>query len=235
MLENKDVNKISAVRRVKRGSWIFILLIPLLTSCATIKHLLYTYDPLNFHDVKEGVLYRSAQPSGKELFLAVREYNIRSVINLRGAQPGESWYDIEKAVSDKLGLQRVDIAMSAVRLPHRDDLIRLLDAFKELPRPILIHCKAGADRTGEAAAIFAMEYLHWSRRKAAGQLHPYYGHIPDFTPAKTYFIREVYQGEDWARNTYDPCLQDFEYYDKERYCAIASRDRPYSVEDDDER
>ena len=50
-----------------------------------------------------------------------------------------------------------------------------------------------------------------------------------------FLIREVYQGEDWARNTYDPCLQDFEYYDKERYCAIASRDRPYSVEDDDER
>ena len=139
MLENEGVNKISALPRARVKPWIFILLIPLLTSCATIKHLLYTYDPLNFHDVKEGVLYRSAQPSGKELFLAVREYNIRSVINLRGAQPGESWYDIEKAVSDKLGLQQVDIAMSAVCLPHREDLIRLLDAFRELPRPILIH------------------------------------------------------------------------------------------------
>jgi protein tyrosine/serine phosphatase len=235
MLENKGVNKISLLRRVKLKPWIFMLLIPLLTSCATIKHLLYTYDPLNFHDVKESVLYRSAQPSGKELSRVVQEYNIRSVINLRGAQPGESWYDIEKAVSDKLGLQRVDIRMSAVRLPHREDLIRLLDAFKELPRPILIHCKVGADRTGEAAAIFGLDHLKWSRRKAAGQLHPFYGHIPDFTPAKTYFIREVYQGEAWARNTYDPCRQDFKYYDKERYCGIALRDRPYSVEDDDER
>jgi hypothetical protein len=73
MLENKGVNKISALRPVKVKPWIFILLIPLLTSCATIKHLLYTYDPLNLHDVKESVLYRSAQPSGKALSRAVQE------------------------------------------------------------------------------------------------------------------------------------------------------------------
>lgn len=125
--------------------------------------------------------------------------------------------------------------MSAVRLPHRDDLIQLLDAFKELPRPILVHCKAGADRTGEASAIFAMDYLKWSKRKAAGQLHPFYGHFPDFTPAKTYFIREGYRGEEWARNTYDPCRQDYQYYDKEQYCGLPSEAGRYSIEVDDDR
>jgi hypothetical protein len=235
MLVNQGVNKISVLRRVAVKSWIFILLIPFLTSCSTLKPVFCSYDTLNFYTIQEGILYRSAQPSGKQLFGVVQKYNIRSVINLRGAQRGESWYDIEKAVSDRLGLQRVDIEMSANRLPHRDDLIQLLDAYRDLPRPILIHCKAGADRTGEAAAIFAMDHLKWSRRKAAAQLDPLFGHLRDFTPAKDYFIREVYQGEDWARNTYDPCQQDFRYYDKNRYCAIAPAARPYSVEDDDER
>jgi len=235
LLRNKGGNKISRLARGKLTIWISIFFLALLSSCATLEHLLYIYDPLNFHSVKEEVLYRSAQPSGRDLRRMVQEYHIRSVINLRGSHPGESWYDIEKAVSDELGLKRVDIGMSAVRLPHRDDLIRLLDAFQELPRPILVHCKAGADRTGEASAIFAMDHLKWSRRKAVGQLHPFYGHFPDFTPAKTYFIREVYLGEDWARNTYDPCRQDYEYYDKEQYCGIPSEARGYSMEVDDER
>jgi protein tyrosine/serine phosphatase len=205
----------------------------LLTSCATIKHLLYTYDPLNFHAVKDGVMYRSGQPTGRDLRMVVNEHGIKSVINLRGAQPGEDWYDEEVAVSQELGLKRVDISMSAARLPHRGDLLRLLDAFKDLPPPILVHCKAGADRTGEAAAVFALDHLKWSNRKAAGQLHPYYGHVPDLYPAKTYFIREVYRGEEWAREFYDPCKQDYKYYDKGTYCGIALK--PFSLRVDDER
>jgi protein tyrosine phosphatase (PTP) superfamily phosphohydrolase (DUF442 family) len=235
LLRKEGQLKISGLAGGKPMFWISLFLLAFLPSCATLEHLLYTYDPLNFHPVKEGVLYRSAQPSGRDLRRMTQEYQLRSVINLRGSHPGESWYDTEKAVSDELGLRRVDIGMSAVRLPHRDDLILLLDAFKELPRPILVHCKAGADRTGEAAAIFAMDHLKWSRREAAGQLHPFYGHFPDFTPAKTYFIREVYGGEEWARNTYDPCRQDYSYYDKEQYCGLPPEARRYSFEVDDER
>jgi protein tyrosine/serine phosphatase len=213
---------------------LLILLIPLFTSCGTAKEIFCAYDTFNFHAVKEGVLYRSAQPSAADLRLVVRDYSIQSVINLRGAQIGQSWYDIEKRVSDELRLQRVDIAMSAARLPHREDLILLLDAFRVLPRPILIHCKAGADRTGEAAAIFAIDHLGWSREDALRQLRPYYGHVCKLTPAKKYFIREVYQGEDWARNTFDPCKQDYEYYDKAE-CNVDVKARRYSPEVDDER
>jgi hypothetical protein len=234
MSENRCVNGISAFSRVKARMLLFILLIPLFTSCGTAKEIFCVYHTFNFHAVKEGELYRSAQPSATELRSVVKDYNIQSVINLRGAQIGQSWYDIEKRVSDELRLQRVDIGMSAARLPHREDLILLLDGFRDLPRPILIHCKAGADRTGEAAAIFAIEYLKWSREDALRQLREYYGHIHELTPAKTYFIREVYQGEDWARNTYDPCKQDYKYYDKEQ-CNVAVKARYYSLEVDDER
>ncbi|MFQ5543734.1 MAG: dual specificity protein phosphatase family protein [Nitrospiria bacterium] len=216
--------------------FLLLLLISLpLSSCETVKHLIYTYDPLNFHVVKEGVLYRSAQPSGRDLQRVVEQYKIKSIINLRGAQPGKSWYDIEKKASDKLGLERVDIWMSAGRLPHRDDLIRLLDAYKELPRPILIHCKAGADRTGEAAAMFALDHLGWSKREAAGQLSPFYGHFPDFQPSKTYFMREVYQGEAWARNAYRPCQENYKHYKKGLYCGIEDSLRPFVLEFDDEQ
>lgn len=227
---------LSNVRSVSRFGidrrFFFLLLLPLF-SCATVKQVLYTYDPLNFHPVQEGVLYRSAQPSAGDLRRVVEQYRIKSVINLRGAQPGESWYDIEKAVSDELGLKRVDIAMSVDRLPHKDDLIALLDAFEHLPRPILIHCKAGADRTGEAAALFGLDHLEWSVRKSSGQLHPFFGHFPDFVPSKTYFVREVYRGAKWARASYDPCREDYKYYNKGKYCGTEAP--PFSLVVDDER
>lgn len=180
-------------------------------------------------------MYRSAQPTARGLRTLVQEYGIRSIINLRGEQHGQDWYEGELAVSQELGLERVDIKMSANRLPHRQDLILLLDAFNRLPRPILIHCKAGADRTGEAVAIFALDHLKWPKRKAAAQLHPYFGHFPDLKPAKTYFIREVYQGEEWVRQVYDPCQQDYRYYNKDEYCTRRVADRPHSVTVDDER
>ena len=190
-----------------------------LSSCETIKHMMYTHDPLNFHVVKEGELYRSAQPGGSDLRRIHQEYGIKSVINLRGEHEGERWYDKEVAVTNELGLKRVDIPMLADQLPTRENLLALLDAFNDLPLPILIHCKAGSDRTGEAAALYAMDHLQWSRRTAAGQLHPYFGHFPDFLPAKTYFVREVYKGEKWARSGYFPCHADYQHYDREKFCG----------------
>ncbi len=234
MTTGKLIRKVWKELKPTPGLLSIVFLCLLLTSCATIKHLLYTYDPLNFHIVKDEVMYRSAQPTWHDVRDIAEEYKIKSIINLRGARPGQAWYDEEVAISRELGLELVDIRMSASRLPHRDDLLRLLDAFKNLPRPILIHCKAGADRTGEAVTLFAMEHLKWSKRKAAGQLHPYFGHVPDLFPAKTYFVREVvYKGEEWARESYDPCIQDYQYYDKGSYCGRAVR--PYLPRIDDKR
>ena len=233
MTRGKLIKKLWKELNPNPGLLSVVFLFLLLTSCATIKHLLYTYDPLNFHIVKDGVMYRSAQPTWHDVRDIAEEYSIKSIINLRGASPGQVWYDEELAISQKLGLELVDIRMSAARLPHREDLLRLLDSFKILPRPILIHCKAGADRTGEAVALFALDHLKRSKRKAAGQLHPYYGHIPDLYPAKTYFVREVYQGEEWAREFYYPCRQDYKYYDKGNYCGRTVK--PYLPRIDDKR
>ena len=184
-----------------------------LSSCATLGHMRYARDPLNFHIVKEGELYRSAQPTGDDIRMIHTQYGIKSIINLRGEKSGEAWYEDEVEVTNELGLERRDIALPLEQLPDKEHLKAVLDAFNDLPRPILIHCKAGADRTGMAAAIFAFDHMGQPRQKAAGQLHPYFGHIPDFKPVQTYFIRDVYKGEEWALapDGYDPCNIEYRY------------------------
>jgi protein tyrosine/serine phosphatase len=184
----------------------------------TLLLLFLSFYSCNFHPVEEGKFYRSGQMTKNQLERAIDKYGFKTVINLRGYSPDKDWYQDEAEVTQRLGVDLIDIGMSAQRLPHKEDLITLLDSFRDAKRPILIHCAGGADRTGEATAIYKMLYMGKSKKKALWSLSPIYGHLKKRFPAKRYFIKELWQGEDWARRTYDPCFYDYEHYDKEANC-----------------
>jgi len=166
----------------------------------------------NFHEIDAGKYFRSAQLDAGGFRSAIGRYGIKTIINLRGARPGEDWYDGERAVASELQVLQIDIPMSSRRLPHKRDLILLLDAFKNAPRPLLVHCLIGADRTGEASAIYEMIYMGKSKEDSLKMLAPEFFHSPEITPAKSYFIRELWQGEAWARTQYNPCSGQYKYY-----------------------
>ncbi len=60
----------------------------------------------------------------------------------------------------------------------------LITLMKNAEKPILIHCKAGSDRTGLAAALYIAAVSKGGERKAESQMSIAYGHfgIP-FSPA----------------------------------------------------
>jgi protein tyrosine/serine phosphatase len=171
----------------------------------------------NFHEVDPGKFYRSAQLTGEEFQLAIDEYEIKTIVNLRGVSALEEWYIDEKKVVENNKILHVNIPMSAGRLPHRKNLVKLLDSLKTAPRPILVHCKAGADRTGEASAMYQMIYMGFSKKRAMKMLSMKYYHVERVTPAKRYFM-SLFQGEKWAHEEYAPCDLPYKYYDKEKYC-----------------
>jgi protein tyrosine/serine phosphatase len=166
----------------------------------------------NLHEIDPGKFFRSEQMSGPELEKTINKFGIRTVINLRG-ESTEKWFQEEAEVVQRLGVVHVNIPMSAGRLPHRQDLIELLEAYRHAPLPILIHCQGGADRSGEAAAIYQMIYMGKSKSEALQMLTPKYFHFEAKKPAKRYFIKEVWQGETWAYNDYDPCSGEYKFYD----------------------
>ncbi len=168
----------------------------------------------NFYEVDAGKYYRSAQLSAASFEKYISQYKIQTVINLRGENPGEPWYQDEAEVMHRLNVNFINIPMSADRLPHKKDLITLLDAFKNAPRPILVHCQAGADRTGEASAIYQMIFMGKAKPDAIKMLSLKYGHIASLKPAKDYFVRDVWQGIDWAYQSYNPCVTKYQYYDQ---------------------
>lgn len=171
----------------------------------------------NFHEIDNSLYFRSAQLSSKSLKKYVTKHKIKTVINLRGVSSKE-WYKKQIQAVRELGIVQHDIGMSARRLPHREDLLKLLDLFENVERPILVHCQGGADRTGEASAIYQMLYMAKTKEEALKMLRFKYHHLAWRMPAKRYFIDEIWNGVDWALNDYRPCESSWKYYDREKFC-----------------
>jgi len=134
----------------------------------------------NFHAVQPGVLYRSAQLSRGELETLARRYGIKSVLNLRGANPGRAWYEGEMAAVRDLGIAHYDDALSAKRFVTAAQITQLLAIVRRAPKPLLIHCESGADRSGLVAALFDYAIRGESAAAADRQLSLAYGHFPYF-------------------------------------------------------
>lgn len=135
----------------------------------------------NFHEVEPGVLYRSAQLAPERLDSLIQAHHIRTVLNLRGAFPGTPWYEAEVATVRDAGAEIISLPMSANSQPDAALLASLLYELRTAPREILIHCNAGADRTGLAVALFELLEEGKPPREADDQLSFRYGHFPWLT------------------------------------------------------
>ncbi|MFK0161068.1 dual specificity protein phosphatase family protein [Rhizobium sp. NPDC090279] len=131
----------------------------------------------NFHSVIDGQFYRSAQPTSEDLASYVRTHGIKTVINLRGKHPGSAWYDNEVKSAQELGLTHIDFSMSASKAVSANKAERLVELMASAPKPILIHCLSGSDRSGLAAALYVRKIAGLDEASARSQLSFYYGHI----------------------------------------------------------
>lgn len=132
----------------------------------------------NVHVVEQGKLYRSAQLQGDQLKRVIAQYGIRSILNLRGAAPGQSWYDGELSATKDLKLAHFDYGLSASDVVSVEQANEILELIRKAPRPMLIHCQSGADRAGLVSALFLAEIEKRPIDQAIGQLSLLYGHFP---------------------------------------------------------
>lgn len=131
----------------------------------------------NFHEVIAGKFYRSAQLSPEKLAAYIDRYGIKTVINLRGESPQSEWYrrELETIHAHNAGI--VDFHMSARRMLTVEQSRQLIALMRNAPGPILIHCSAGADRTGLASVMYMQQIAGVDEETAEWQLSPLYGHL----------------------------------------------------------
>jgi protein tyrosine/serine phosphatase len=152
-----------------------LIIVPFLAGAI---YALHVKEQGNFHQITEGQAYRSAQMDGEELKYLISRYQIKSILNLRGSFPEEDWYVAEKRISSEYAVKHYDIALSAYHEPTREEARILTEIIESAPRPILIHCQAGADRTGLVAAMWKALVDGKSMSEAEKELSVWYGHMP---------------------------------------------------------
>lgn len=155
----------------------------------------------NFAVVLPGELYRSNQPDAARLASYKERYGIRTIVNLRGDNGNAGWYRDEVAAAEKLGLTHLNFRMSARRELSVDEARQLIAILADAPRPILIHCRSGADRTGLASVLYLSRIAKVDEDEAEKQLSIRYGHvgIPFLSPA--YAMDETWEKLERALRT----------------------------------
>ena len=132
----------------------------------------------NVHTVVPGKVYRSAQLTGSNLDTVLTQDHIATEINLRGGDMSKAWYKSELQLCQEHGTKHYDITMSARSLPTPTKMAMLLNVLDTAPYPVLIHCSAGADRTGLACTLYENVYQHVPLDQAEDeQLTWHHGHF----------------------------------------------------------
>lgn len=134
----------------------------------------------NFHWIEPDAAARSSQAYAGFLGPFLKAHRIRTLVNLRGPNPLWRWWHNEKRICAEMGVEHVDAMLSSRRLPTRKMLLTLLDAYDFCPRPLLMKCSGGQDRTSFAAALFIVHTRGWRAfDEAQGQFARWpYLHLP---------------------------------------------------------
>jgi protein tyrosine/serine phosphatase len=146
----------------------FVVIVPL-WYCSRIQR-----DFRNFRVVDDGVLYRSAQLSLPGLSRIVNDYRLKTIVCIRDGKTDND--QAEEAYCKTAGIRFVRLAprnwgpIDGI-VPADKELDRFFDVVDDKTNyPILVHCFAGAHRTGAYVAVYRMEYDGWTNDDAIAEL-----------------------------------------------------------------
>jgi tyrosine-protein phosphatase SIW14 len=163
----------------------------------------------NFGVVVPGKLFRSGQLKPKNFEELAEKHGIKSIICLRGKEDSDVY-----ALAKERGVKILGVELTAKRPPKPEQLELIMKAlsgasFKpsdysgqirqglglegdtvRLEPPYVIHCAAGADRTGYIVAVYRICFEGWSTEKARMEMLRYF-HLPAQYPALWASLKQI--------------------------------------------
>ena len=182
---------------ITRKKILAIGVIVLLTAII-LPSLYYLFLSSKIYPVIESSIYRSAQLSDKALETIIKEKGIRTIINLRGKDADSSWYAAESRMAGDMNVKLFDIRLLSDELPRYRKLAAILSILQNAEKPLLIHCKRGADRTGLVSALALVLEQDPPLSEINKQFSVLYGVLPFYRSAGPAFF-SLY--EQWLNKT----------------------------------
>ena len=140
--------------------------------------------PKNFGVVEPGKLYRSGQISHWQIETTLKNNGIKVIVALSGHGGKKADLDAEQKAVDELGIDREVFPLGGDgtgQIEKYADAIALIDQSKKGGKPVLVHCIAGAQRTGGVIATYEMLVENRPADQAYKQMREY-GHDPTANP-----------------------------------------------------
>ena len=171
----------------------------------------------NTHEVSEGKLWRTYQPSPGKL-AKWRDRGVKTVINLRG-ETNSGHFLLEKEACERLGLTLKPFRVYSREAPSAEVLRGAEALFESIEYPAVMHCKSGADRTGLMGTLYRFFVEGAPLENSMEQLSRRYGHIKQGKTGVIDYAFEQYLAHaranqldtasktaffDWVENEYDP-------------------------------
>ncbi|MEM9054854.1 MAG: protein tyrosine phosphatase [Pseudomonadota bacterium] len=164
----------------------------------------------NLHQISDE-MWRSNQPSPKQIAEHVAERGIKTILNLRGVST-KGYYLLEKEACEDNGVALVDFQVFSRDTPKVETVLGAKALFEEITYPAVMHCKSGADRAG----LMSVLYMHFRQglpiAQAIEQLSKKYLHLREgktglldhfFEEYIAYAEQRDVSFEDWLTSIYD--------------------------------
>jgi len=129
----------------------------------------------NLHAISDE-MWRSNQPSPRQIEDHVRLRGIKTIINLRGPST-RGYYLLEKEACELSGVTLVDFQVYSRDTPTVEKVLEAKALFEKIEYPALMHCKSGADRAGLMSVLYAVFRLGQPVSHAVQQLSKKYLHM----------------------------------------------------------
>lgn len=121
------------------------------------------------------ILIRSPQPDEGDIRELHARHGVKTVINLRGERPDESWFEDEQAGVRAIGAEWVHIPLNTADAPDEAHVRRFLELVDDPKRrPVLLHCQGGIHRTGVLTAVYRMARNGWSNDDALREMEDHW-------------------------------------------------------------
>ncbi|MCH8215556.1 MAG: tyrosine-protein phosphatase [Planctomycetes bacterium] len=146
--------------------------------------------PKNWGCVEPGLIYRSGQLSAALVERTLKKHNIEVVVTLNGEKPQDADCLEEREACRTLGidLKRFPLGGDGTGdIHHYANAIAAIVAAVKAQRPVLVHCAAGAQRTGGVLACYRLLVKGDPNDRVLQELS-HYGWRPEKNPKLLPFV-----------------------------------------------
>ena len=115
--------------------------------------------PKKFGVVKAGSIYRSGQISQYLIADVLEKHNIEVIVDLNLKKADDPDQDAEAAAAEKLGIDILRFPMDGYGVGSIENYagaVAAVDRAVKENKPVLVHCNAGAQRTGGVIATYRL-------------------------------------------------------------------------------